>query len=124
MKLKEELKSGGVYPTGPVSAWPQERNEALMSNGLIRIEPAPDLPNHKMPTIGAMAKNLAKTTGQAIMNGKTTREIRDERYATCQACPAFNPESERCSECGCFMKAKTWIAADKDLLCPLKKWER
>lgn len=72
----------------------------------------------------AMAKGLVKTAGQAIRHGRVTQEIRDERYATCKACPAFLEDSKRCSECGCYMEAKTWVGGDKDALCPLKKWER
>ena len=144
MDVNEELKSAGVYPTGPVSAWPQERHERLMAEAQERLRaryeanpvkgivhrtlPAKESGQRpadvKMPGIGKMAKGLVTTAGQAITNGKVSREIRDERYATCQACPSFNPESKRCGECGCFMQAKTWIAGNKSMLCPLDKWDR
>jgi len=121
MSIREELKSAGVYPTGPVSAWPQSRNEALWSQANDgKVEHA-----SKVKASGAkMAGGLLKTAGQAMRYGKVSAEIREERYDTCKACPAFIENSKRCSECGCFMEAKTWVGGDKDMLCPLKKWSR
>ena len=74
--------------------------------------------------LGKMAKGLARNVGQAIVNGKVSEEIRNERYDTCKACPFFIEDSKRCSECGCFMEAKTWIGGDPDMLCPKQKWSR
>lgn len=121
MDIREELKSAGVYPTGPVSAWPEERNESLI--GATKTAPAPRAKNVKA-SAGKMAGGLLRTAGQAVRHGRVSTEIREERYDTCKACPAFIEDSKRCSECGCFMKAKTWVGGDKDLLCPLKKWSR
>ena len=73
---------------------------------------------------GRMASGLLKTAGQAILNGKVSSEVRKERYDTCKSCPAFVEDSKRCSECGCFMEAKTWVGGNPDVLCPLKKWSR
>ena len=119
MDIREELKSAGVYPTGPVSAWPEERNKELHAVPGVRRFAHP-----KGPSVGKMAKGLVASAGQAIRHGKVASEIREERYETCKACPAFMKDSKRCSECGCFMEAKTWIGGDPDKLCPLKKWER
>lgn len=71
-----------------------------------------------------MAKNLVQTTKQALFNGKVSAEIREERYNTCKACPFFIENSKRCSECGCFMEAKTWVGGDPNSLCPKQKWSR
>lgn len=49
----------------------------------------------------------------------TTEEKRDERYAICKACPHFIAMTRQCSECGCFMKAKTWLRRAE---CPVGKW--
>lgn len=117
MNVREELKSAGVYPTGPVSAWPQERNEALMksaSGSANKIKASP----------GKMAAGLVRTAGQAIRHGKVSAEIREERYDTCKTCPFFDAGSKRCTDCGCFMEAKTWVGGDPDMLCPQKKWSR
>lgn len=120
--IREELKSGGVYPTGPVSAWPEERHKRLLRTSAKQVE------SRAQPkisaTAGQMAKGLIKTAGQAIMNGKVSQEIRDERMATCKACPFYNADQSRCSECGCFMEAKTWVGGDPNMLCPKQKWER
>jgi len=75
-------------------------------------------------SLGQQVKNLATTTKQAVTGGKVSQEIRDERFATCKGCPSLVQKTERCSECGCFMAAKTWINADPDKLCPLQKWAR
>jgi hypothetical protein len=119
MDIREELKSAGVYPTGPVSAWPEERNKKLHSL-MFGDEP----PRKINASMGKMSKNLAKTAGQAIRNGRVTKEIRDERYDTCNSCEFFVKETKRCSECGCYMEAKTWVGGNPDGLCPKKKWAR
>ena len=72
--------------------------------------------------IRQMAGGLLKTGAQALVNGKVSREVREERYETCKQCPAFRPNDKRCSDCGCFMEAKTWIAGPPEKLCPRNKW--
>ncbi len=120
--IREEMKSGGVYPTGPVSAWPRERHQKLLRVSGRQVE------SRAQPKISAtsaqMAKGVLKTGIQAIRHGKVSSEIREERYNTCKSCPAFNEDSKRCSDCGCFMEAKTWVGGDPSLLCPQKKWSR
>ena len=119
MDIREELKSAGVYPTGPCSAYPKSRNEKLMM-----LAGKKNSPEVEGPTIGKMAAGLMKTAGQAVMNGRVSKEIREERYDTCKACPFFNEKSKRCKDCGCFMEAKTWVGGNPDMLCPQKKWKR
>ena len=116
LNLREELKSAGTYPTGPVSGWPKSRHDALTGK-------TPDKPP-KAPSLGKMAAGLVRTAGQAVRHGKVSVAIREERYDTCKACPFFNAESKRCKDCGCFMEAKTWVGGDPDMLCPQKKWSR
>ena len=82
------------------------------------------VPGKVKASMGQMAAGLLKTGAQAVRNGRVSSEIREQRYDTCKACPAFLENSKRCSECGCFMEAKTWIGGDPKKLCPLKKWER
>ena len=117
MQLRDELKSAGVFPTGPCSAWPEHRNAELRARFF-----------NEKPQVKAngaqMAKNLAKTAMQGIKNGKVSEDIRNERYAVCQSCPSFIQDTKRCSECGCFMEAKTWVGGNQRNLCPLKKWKR
>ena len=71
-----------------------------------------------------MAAGMVRTGKQAIRHGAVSKEIRDARYATCQACPAFNAKSKRCNDCGCFMEAKTWVGGNPNSLCPRKKWRK
>lgn len=119
MDIREELKSAGTYPSGPVSAWPEERNLELMaSTGSVRKA------TQVKAGLGSMAKGLVKTAASAIQYGKVSSEIREERYDTCKACPLFVEDSKRCSDCGCFMEAKTWVGGDPKILCPQKKWSR
>lgn len=120
LNLKEELKSAGVYPTGPCSAWPQERNEEITN--LIQGG------GQKAARVRAGAKKMAggllRTAGQAVRHGKVSKEVREQRMDTCKACPAFLADSRRCADCGCFMEAKTWVGGNPNTLCPRKKWER
>jgi len=122
MDIREELKSAGVYPSGPVSAWPEERNAALMeANGK---KPAVKHAKKVEAGLGKMAKGLLKSAQQAATHKPVSKEIRDERYETCKNCPLFVEESKRCSDCGCYMVAKTWLGAPKEHLCPQDKWAR
>ena len=117
----EDFRSAGVLPQGPVSAWPRERHLEIMS---AQVKGQPDHDTRVKVGMGRMMRNLAKTTGQALTGGKVSEEIREERYATCKACPHFIEDSKRCSECGCFMEAKTWVGGDPKALCPKHKWSR
>lgn len=123
--IKEELSCDGVAPTGPVSAWPQERNEALLRPHAQELAKKAAVHATKVKaSAGRMAGGLLRSAGQALMHGKVSSEIREERYDTCKACPFFIEDSKRCSECGCFMEAKTWIGGDPNTLCPKQKWSR
>ena len=144
MNLAEELGHDGKEPQGPCSAWPEERHYTLMAKAankqlriltdasgkktyeLIRDSNSSTVTHEKRVTAsaGKMAKGLFKTAAQAISHGKVSAEIRNERYDTCKACPFFIEDSKRCSECGCFMEAKTWIGGDPNALCPKQKWSR
>ena len=119
MSLREELKSAGVYPEGPVSAWPKARHDELMS----ATKPQKHAKAVKA-SASKMAGGLLKTAGQALRHGRVSAEVREERYDICKQCPAFVEASKRCSECGCFMEAKTWVGGDPKVLCPLEKWSR
>ena len=81
-------------------------------------------PQKVRATLADMAKGVVQNTARAIKGGKVIPEVREERYAVCKQCPFFLANSKRCSECGCFMEAKTWINADPKVLCPKKKWNR
>lgn len=118
MNISEELKSAGAYPSGPCSAYPRKRHEELML--AIKVTHATKV----KASVPKMAGGLLKAAGQAIRYGRVSTEVREERYSTCKGCAAFIEDSKRCSECGCFMEAKTWIGGDPDVLCPRQKWSR
>lgn len=121
----ELFRSAGILPSGPVSAWPKERHNELLKQSGIEINQNQVKHDKKIhASTGKMLSGIASGIGQAVMNGRISEKIRDERYAICQSCPHFIEESKRCSECGCFMELKTWIAGDPDNLCPKKKWKR
>lgn len=123
MDIVKELSCDGVPPTGPVSAWPESRHRRLIATSQA-ANPGPAHATRVTAGLGKMAKGLVSNVGQAIVNGKVSEEIRNERYETCKNCPFFVEDSKRCSECGCFMEAKTWIGGDPNALCPKKKWSR
>lgn len=75
-------------------------------------------------SIADMAKGLFKNAQYAIKDGRVHPDIREERYNICKQCPHFIEASKRCSECGCFMEAKTWLGSDPKYLCPKNKWSR
>lgn len=126
MNLAEELACDGVYPSGPVSAWPRERNEKIMT--LLNPNKHKNGKVNHATKVKASAKDMitgfSKATGQAVRFGKVSSEVRNERFNTCKGCPSFIEDSKRCSECGCNMQAKTWIGGDPKNLCPLQKWAR
>lgn len=138
MDLSRELSHEGVEPKGPCSAWPEERHWRLMAesvNGILQVTKTSsgattytiikkDHATKVEASPAKMAEGLIKSGLQAFSNGRVAPEIREERYDTCKACPMFIEDSKRCSSCGCFMEAKTWIGGDPNTLCPLKKWSR
>jgi len=57
-----------------------------------------------------------------MLNPRTqhaTDEVAAERLEICKQCPKFIKATTQCTECGCFMFAKTKLKAAK---CPLGKW--
>jgi len=68
-------------------------------------------------------------TGKFDMRGISERfknviihdeDIVNRRWDICKACPELTA-SNRCKQCGCFMKVKTKIATSR---CPIGKWEK
>lgn len=65
---------------------------------------------------GLMDAALAELTGNAQYVDEGTRI---KRLETCAACPKLIKLTNQCSECGCFVKAKTRYAESS---CPIGKW--
>jgi len=121
----EDLSCNGIAPIGPVCPWPKPETWPVENTK----KQVPQFKAIKHDTVvkasaAKMASGLLKNVGYLASNGKVNSEIRQERYDICLECPHFIEDSKRCSECGCFMEAKTWIAAEPSLLCPKNKWPR
>ena len=90
MSIADELSCDGVLPMGPVSGWPRERHEELMTAAARMHEVGTrnerSEPEHvPSPGYRKMARGLLRTARQAVRHGKVTAEIREERYDTCKA---------------------------------------
>lgn len=48
-----------------------------------------------------------------------SEEIKSSRLAICNSCDNFNQTIKTCKLCGCYMPAKTMLAASD---CPDNKW--
>lgn len=123
--IKELACADGTEPTGPVSAWPKDRNDALHRREMNRQRQAMQAyQEEEKVTLKKMAGGVVRTGLQAMRNGKVSKEVREARMDTCRNCEFFQPDSKRCSLCGCFMEAKTWVAGRKDTLCPKDRWSK
>lgn len=77
------------------------------------------------PSMFQQARGLAKDlwkTGKNAVRGLPVLVSAEEgfnRLELCRFCDKFDRETERCKECGCFMKTKTQLATAS---CPLGKW--
>jgi hypothetical protein len=116
-----DLACNGIEPIGPVCPWPKPEDWGNQAVKKSKLQVQHD--TTVKASIAKMASGLFKTASYAISNGKVSAEIREERYNVCKECPYFIEDSKRCSECGCFMAAKTWVAAEPKLLCPKNKWK-
>lgn len=54
-----------------------------------------------------------------VSSFSVTKEQRNIRLDKCKSCEHFLKLTASCKECGCFMKAKTWLSSAK---CPVDKW--
>lgn len=80
----------------------------------------------ELPSFADMAKGFlgsAKDVVTGVVQGEgvmVTEEIYTNRMNICNACEFFRREDKRCTQCGCFMEAKTRF---KKTFCPVHKWE-
>lgn len=80
------------------------------------------------PSLPEQTKNLAQFGWDMLQHvyknqNKTlfvSDEIYNERTKICSECDRFDPEQNRCKECGCFIPAKAKMILDS---CPLEKWK-
>ena len=83
-------------------------------------EPPKDLPSFK-----DMAKGLFGTATDVVkgaLHGEgvfVNEEVYNARISICGGCEFFRTDDKRCTQCGCFMEAKTRL---KKAFCPVHKW--
>jgi hypothetical protein len=66
-------------------------------------------------------KNLGEARPWDVIAADSTvpKEVQQERFSICQACPELIKLTHQCKKCGCFMKLKTTL---KIAACPIGKW--
>jgi hypothetical protein len=95
-------------------------SDTLEREGGAMEEEAPEVTpsDHVEATAGQMAAGLFRSAGRLITQGVASPEVKAARLAVCDACP-HRLKSGRCAKCGCFLAAKTAVAAEA---CPIGKW--
>jgi len=79
----------------------------------------------KYPELGEQAKNLGGSLHEFVsraMQGNrllAPRETQIARLEECKKCEFFDPDQQRCTKCGCWMKFKVTMSYEK---CPVDKW--
>jgi hypothetical protein len=75
---------------------------------------------HQLPPLSEELKGLTETMVHFAASGFQFLTVKEgaERVAICKACE-FYSDAGRCFKCGCFISAKSRIAAAK---CPVDKW--
>lgn len=82
-------------------------------------------PPKELPSLTNMAKGFlgsAKDVLSGAIQGDgvlVTEEVYTTRISLCNSCEFFRIEDRRCTQCGCFMEAKTRF---KKTYCPVHKW--
>lgn len=59
---------------------------------------------------------VAAAAGSKVFVGE---KIAAQRLDACHRCPAFQPKTGQCAECGCFVRVKAKLSTEQ---CPLHKW--
>lgn len=81
--------------------------------------------NLPMPSTGQMIRNIGGSIVkniQSVAAGNPLNISEDEkekRLNICRSCEFFELSDERCSKCGCYLKIKTYLKAEK---CPVGRW--
>ena len=53
--------------------------------------------------------------------GRVAEEVSKERLELCKVCPNYISLTHQCTQCGCFMDAKTKLP---NAVCPIGKWDQ
>lgn len=98
------------------------RRMAIRKAGGHAPEPEPPpRPRPVPPPLRTRARSLGKSVVRWAASGfaRATPDEYDRRRAICQACELYDAEKDRCTKCGCGLKAKPALATEK---CPIGKW--
>jgi hypothetical protein len=77
-----------------------------------------------MSFVSKLKKRIEETKTAVIDAVELAVELADEdvansRLSICLSCPHLTKPLNQCSQCGCFMNAKTKL---KNVSCPIDKW--
>lgn len=79
-----------------------------------------------MPPARTMLANVAaaaKRTLGGLLRGQPViaeNDLQARRHAICRdGCQYYAAASDRCAKCGCFLRAKAWLALER---CPVGRW--
>jgi ribosomal protein L32 len=74
----------------------------------------------QLKLIGDIAKAYSKLLAKKLnISSEESNILSKKRLAVCDECPFYLILHKTCSECGCYMPAKTLL---KDAECPKKYW--
>jgi hypothetical protein len=84
-----------------------------------------DSSEKELPSVADMARGFLDSAKDVIMGVVqnegviVTDEIYNTRMSICNACDFLRKEDKRCTQCGCYMEAKSKF---KKTYCPVGKW--
>ena len=84
-----------------------------------------DCKNPPMPPAAEIAMHAGHSgyrAASAVLLGhtlKVTDEQQAQRLEICASCEFYHAAKQRCTRCGCYTAAKSWLKTEK---CPVGKW--
>ena len=81
--------------------------------------------NQQYPSLGEQVKNFGSSfhelVSRAVQGNRllAPRDTQLARLETCKACEFFDASQERCTKCGCYLRAKVVFSYET---CPIDKW--
>lgn len=86
-----------------------------------KCEDTPELPPIKKQVYDFIGTARDVIVGVLTGDGvRVTKQVANQRFNICYGCEYLIKETNRCSQCGCFMKTKVKF---KKAYCPVHKWD-
>jgi hypothetical protein len=83
----------------------------------------PDQPvsDSRLPSLTTQAINFGGALIRHVAAGmpSTPEDLQAQRLATCQSCPRYQADTQRCGACGCYVRLKAAWAQET---CPERHW--